>query len=152
MAVFLLNKNIQMKQFYLMLFFGLASIGINAQEIDRFPIYPGCERYMKDNQKLNGCLQERLATDLKLYTKDDSKKNAEAKPELVKISFVIDQKGRMKDFELIESESDVASKKLLKRLDELVKYNEKRNRKIEPASYRKRSVQFKVTYLGIQNV
>ena len=141
-----------MKQYLFLLLLGLASVGIKAQEIDRFPIYPGCERYMKDNQKLNGCLQERIATDLRLYTKDDSKKNVEVQPELVKISFVIDQKGMMKDFELIESENEIASKKLLKRLNELVKYNEKRNRKIEPASYRKRNVQFKVIYLGIQNI
>lgn len=141
-----------MKQFYLSLFFVLGTFIAKAQEIDRFPIYPGCERYMMDNQKLNGCLQERLATDLRLFTKDNNKKNPDAKPEMVKVTFVIDQKGVMKDFELLESANEAASKKLLKRLDELVKYNEKRNRKIKPASYRKRSVQFKVTYVGIQNV
>ncbi|MBS7333580.1 MAG: hypothetical protein KIG88_08320 [Weeksellaceae bacterium] len=141
-----------MKQFLLLFFLVFMHVTSWAQQIDRFPIYPGCERYMKDNQKLNGCFQERLAADLKLYTKNPSNKKSEEKTEMVKISFVVDQKGYMKNFELVESESEESSKKLMKRLNELAKYNEEKKRKIEPASYRKRPVQFKITYVGLQNI
>ena len=141
-----------MKQLLLIVLIVLMNSTVIAQQIDRFPIYPGCERYMKDNQKLNGCFQERLMKDLDLYFKSERPKNDTIKPELVKIAMIVDEKGKLKDFEITEDSDAKAANKLMKRLTGLQKQFEKSNKKIIPASYRKRNVNFKVVFVGTQFV
>lgn len=134
--------------FVVILFF--TQISLYAQQIDRFPIYPGCERFMIDNQKLNGCFQERLMKDLDLYFKSEKPKSDTIRPEMVKISMIVDAKGKLKDFEIVEEANAKASAKLMKRLTGLQKQFEKNNKKIVPASYRKRNVNFKIVFVGTQ--
>ena len=136
-----------MKKILFTLFLLFLTDVVKSQQIDRFPIYPGCQKFMNDNQKLNGCFQENLARDLKLQSKQKSKEDQDITKEFVRVTLVVDEKGKMKDFTVLNETKTKATASVIKKLEELQKYNSNVNRNIIPAYYRRMKVPFKITFI-----
>lgn len=131
-------------------FIVLFPTSLKAQPIDRFPIYPGCDRYMQYNHKLNGCFQERMMKDLDFYVKSVQPKHDSIAPIQVKLSMIVDQNGKIKSIEVLESKNRKAANQLVHRVNQLQHYFEKHHKKIKPAMVGRRNVNFKMVFIGSQ--
>lgn len=135
-----------MKTFIFLTALLLGSMALSQElEVDTFPVYHGCHR--KDsNEKLKSCFRDKLIYELRdLYSLNNEEFQQEIKKnQKVIIYFTVSRDGTVKDFSYTEDSNPAIAIKVLKRLNEMFKKQNNKGKYIKPATYKGKSVNFKI--------
>lgn len=111
-----------------------------------FPVYPNCEKHIKDNEKLKSCFNENMWYDLNsLYDKSVYIKDYSDDQKTI-VLFTIDKNGDLTNFGYTEGSNPELAKDYLKQIRNTILYNKKKRKYLIPAKFKGEPIDFNMSF------